>query len=98
MISVLINAVHYFLSRVFIVKDSERSYRLVVMIRGKVCVDKSYDSIRGAKIAFTKFYRHQALNSQTLPIWTSFFESDSINPLTRRYSNHREELAVMSLN
>lgn len=58
-ISMLLNAIHYFLDCVFII-HSHRQYRLLVFQSDNILLDQQYTSLKGAKIAFQKFYRHQA--------------------------------------
>ena len=58
-ISMLLNAIHYFLDCVFII-HAHRQYRLLVFMSDKILLDQQYTSLKGAKIAFQKFYGHQA--------------------------------------
>lgn len=58
-ISMLLNAIHYFLDCVFII-HSHRQYRLLVFLSDNILLDQQYTSLKGAKIAFQKFYGHQA--------------------------------------
>jgi len=58
-ISMLLNAIHYFLDCVFIV-HAHRQYRLLVFMSDNILLDQQYTSLKGAKIAFQKFYGHQA--------------------------------------
>jgi hypothetical protein len=58
-ISMLLNAIHYFLDCVFII-HSHRQYRLLVFLSDKILVDQQYTSLKGAKIAFQKFYGDKA--------------------------------------
>jgi hypothetical protein len=58
-ISMLLNAIHYFLDCVFII-HSHRQYRLLVFLSDSILLDQQYTSLKGAKIAFQKFYGHQA--------------------------------------
>ncbi|MGD2091395.1 MAG: hypothetical protein PVH61_34780 [Candidatus Aminicenantes bacterium] len=58
-ISMLLNAIHYFLDCVFII-HSHKKYRLLVFMSDTILLDQQYTSLKGAKIAFQKFYGHQA--------------------------------------
>ena len=58
-ISMLLNAIHYFLDCVFII-HGHRQYRLLVFMSDNILLDQQYTSLKGAKIAFKKFYGHQA--------------------------------------
>jgi hypothetical protein len=58
-ISMLLNANHYFLDCVFII-HSHRQYRLLVFFADNILLDQQYTSLKGAKIAFQKFYGPQA--------------------------------------
>ena len=58
-ISMLLNAIHYFLDCVFII-HSHRQYRLLVFLSDKILVDQQYTSLKGAKIAFQKFFGDKA--------------------------------------
>ena len=58
-ISMLLNAIHYFLDCVFII-HSHRKYRLLVFLSDNILLDQQYTSLKGAKIAFQKFYGPQA--------------------------------------
>jgi len=58
-ISMLLNAIHYFLDCAFII-PSHRQYRLLVFLSDNILLDQQYTSLKGAKIAFQKFYGHQA--------------------------------------
>ncbi len=57
-ISILLNAIHYFLDCVFIIHSRSR-YRLLAFLKDNILLDQQYTSIKGAKIAFQKFYGHQ---------------------------------------
>lgn len=57
-ISMLLNAIHFFLDCVFII-HSHRQYRLLVFMSDNILLDQQYTSLKGAKIAFQKFYGHQ---------------------------------------
>jgi len=71
MISMLLNAIHFFLDSVIVI-HSEAEYRLIVIHQGDILVDKSYTSLKGAKIAFHKIYRHQACTEDIKAKWDEY--------------------------
>jgi hypothetical protein len=76
-VSVLENSIYYFLECVFIEKR-EGKYRLVVTHQKHVLTDLLYDTTRGARIAFTKFYRDKAWKEGIKPIWSPFYQPDRV--------------------
>ena len=66
----LINSYQYFLGLVFIVFEEE-SCRLVVYRKGEIVTDESYKTVKGAKIAFLKFFSFMAHNERVRAIWTA---------------------------
>lgn len=74
-ISVLINSVHFFLSYVFIM-EKDQKYWLVVLLDNKLVYDGLYDSIRGAKIAFSRYFKEKAWNENKKAQWSLFFQPD----------------------
>ena len=55
-VSVLINAIRYFLNNVVIIV-SEKGYRLLVVLQNRIIFDKYYNSLSGAKISFVKLFK-----------------------------------------
>jgi len=51
----LINSINYFLESVFIIIE-RHSYRLVVINDDHILTDRRYRTLKGARIAFSKFY------------------------------------------
>lgn len=74
-ISLLINAIYYFLECVFILHE-EDDYRLVVLQQRRVLLDKRYKTLRGAKIAFKKFYNWKAWNERVNADWSQPYNAD----------------------
>jgi hypothetical protein len=70
-ISILLNAIHYFLDCVFII-HSYRRYRLLVLNSDNIIVDQHYTSLKGAKIAFHQIYRSQACIKGTKAVWDEY--------------------------
>jgi hypothetical protein len=74
-ISLLVNAIDYFLESVFIM-CYKGEYRLIVMHNGRVLVDESYHTARGSKIAFYRFCRNRVWKEGVKPRWSPFFNPD----------------------
>jgi hypothetical protein len=71
-ISVLINSIFYFLSCVFILQLGEK-YLLVVRFKNRVLHHAVYDTPRGAKIAFSKFFNKNTWLEKVKSSWTPFY-------------------------
>lgn len=76
-VSLLENSIYYFLECVFI-EQKENTYRLVVTHQKHVLTDLSYQTIRGARIAFTKLYRNKAWKEGIKPMWSPFYQPDNV--------------------
>ena len=64
LVSTLVNSVLYFLDSAVIILEGKH-YRLVVCHNKQVLTDQSYETLRGAKIAFSKLFQYKAfLNSK----------------------------------
>ena len=57
-ISILINSIYYFIECVYILILHDHC-RLIVLHHGRVLTDKRYKTVRGARIAFAKLYKHK---------------------------------------
>jgi len=68
-IILLINAVFYFLHKVFILFDGNQ-YRLVVIKENFMLLDKTFSSLKGAKISFSRLYGSQACQKDVDPLWS----------------------------
>lgn len=66
----LANSLQYFLKFVFIVCE-EDSCRLVVYRKDEILTNEKYKTVKGAKIAFLKFYSFMAYNEEVRPYWTT---------------------------
>lgn len=75
-ISMLINSVYYFIECVFIL-DFHDHYRLVALHSGKVLIDASYETLRGARIAFSKLYGDKAWSEEIKAQWSHFYDPDA---------------------
>ena len=54
-------------------KAEDYGYRLMVIHRNKVLLDKSYKTIRGAKIAFVRSFNFRAGIQNAKPYWSVFY-------------------------
>jgi hypothetical protein len=75
-ISRLINSVYYFIECVFILNFHDH-YRLVALHGGKVLIDASYETLRGAKIAFSKLYGDKSWREEIKAQWSHFYDPDT---------------------
>ncbi|MCP5046934.1 MAG: hypothetical protein GY940_07160 [bacterium] len=79
-ISLLSNSIFYFIERVYIQKiplDDEGkrfNFRLIVIHQATVLTDQLYETCRGAKIAFAKFYQHKTWEKGVKPDWSYFYD------------------------
>jgi hypothetical protein len=74
--SLLINSIYYFIECVFILSLPD-CYRLVVLHNGRVLTDVCYETLRGAKIAFSKLYHHKAWAKGVKAQWSHFYRPDA---------------------
>jgi hypothetical protein len=70
----LINSIFYFIDLAFILKKEDK-FRLIALHGGRVLIDKTYQTIRGAKIAFTKFYKDKLIEDVDAK-WSHFYPPD----------------------
>ncbi|MGD2088016.1 MAG: hypothetical protein PVH61_17690 [Candidatus Aminicenantes bacterium] len=75
-ISRLLNSIYYFLDYVFII-ISETGYRLVILHHDQVIMDVHYHSLRGAKIAFAKYFGERAWAEEVQPQWSHTYQPDN---------------------
>ena len=75
-ISILVNAVYYFLESVFVVINEDHC-RLVIIQNQKLIVDQCYDSLRGAKIAFYRMYKDKCCVKGLKTEWSISYSPDS---------------------
>jgi len=76
-IILLVNSPYYFLGCVFIAVENSESYRLVVLHNNRVLTDIRYKTVRGAKIAFSKFYREKAWREDIKADWSITYPPDA---------------------
>ncbi|MCP5046733.1 MAG: hypothetical protein GY940_06150 [bacterium] len=78
-ISLLVNAIFYFIEHVFILKvPGEGGFRLVAFHKGRVLTDENYKTARGARIAFSKMYHYKAWKEDVKPDWSHFYDPDQM--------------------
>lgn len=70
-ISRLINSIYYFIEYVFILKKGS-GYRLFALHNRRVLIDKTYQTMRGAKIAFGKSYPNEGIKAE----WSDLYPPD----------------------
>ena len=75
-ISVLFNAVYYFLDHVIIIINKEY-YRLLVIHHNQVLWDKHYKSIGGAKRSFARNFKNMACNQLKENMWSHMYDPDN---------------------
>ncbi|UCH92735.1 MAG: hypothetical protein JSV88_20900 [Candidatus Aminicenantes bacterium] len=74
-ICILINSIFYFVSSVLII-NKNGYYRLVAKHNGKLLIDKVYNTLRGAKIAFSKLFGHRSWIEDLKAEWSLFYKPD----------------------
>jgi len=74
-ICILINSVFYLVDSVFIIRK-KGYYCLVVRHKGKLLMDKTFKTLRGAKIAFSKLFKHRNWRENVKAEWSLLFEPD----------------------
>ena len=76
-ISRLLNSTYYFISTCFIMKTIANGvvYRLLV-IHDNVLADRNYPTLRGAKIAFKKQFKHLAWRDDLPAEWSHFYQPE----------------------
>lgn len=80
-ISLLTNGVYYFIETVFLLETVE-GYRLIAIHGGKLLIDETYKTAKGARIAFLKFYGYKAWEEGVKPFWTPFYPpEENVGPL-----------------
>lgn len=76
-ICTLINSACYFISDVYIVeKDHKGYFRLCAAHQGKTLIHKEFETLRGAKIAFAKLFKHRCGKQDIRSHWSHFYEPD----------------------
>lgn len=84
-ISILTNSYKYFLENVMII-DYRDHFRLLVIHEHEVLMDRSYQSFKGAKIAFAKLFDERKWKHNDLPEWSRFYNPMAENLFASNYS------------
>lgn len=71
-ISILISSIYYFLDFVFIISE-ENCFRLVVMHNKQLITNRTYKTVKAAKIAFSRLYGSKAWKEGLKPNWSVFY-------------------------
>jgi hypothetical protein len=66
------NSPYYFLDYVYIICEPDH-YRLVVLHANRVLTDRTYPTLRGAKIAFARSYRNKTWKKEIENSWSHFY-------------------------
>jgi hypothetical protein len=74
-ISRLLNSIQFYLECAFIIHE-EKGCCLIILHNGKVLMDTHYNTLRGAKIAFTKFFGRRAWQEDVKPSWSHAYHPD----------------------
>ncbi|MCU0289752.1 MAG: hypothetical protein MUF15_25580 [Acidobacteria bacterium] len=70
-ITVLLNSVYFFIEHVYVL-FLDKTYKLIVIHDYELLINKEYKTLRGAKIAFIKFFGYKAYEDEK-PLWSSLF-------------------------
>ena len=70
--SLLVNSVYFFIETVFILETPD-GYRLIAIHQGKLLLDKTYKTPKGAKVAFLKFFAYKRWEDGVKAQWTPFY-------------------------
>jgi hypothetical protein len=80
-ISRLLNSIYYSIGICFILKGSksDKPFRLLAIDdrEKKVLFDGYYTSLKGARIAFVKFFKNQAWSENVAAEWSFFYPPDA---------------------
>ncbi len=71
----LLNSVQFYLECVFILAE-ENNFQLVIIHGGNVLMDAQYNTLRGARIAFTKYFGQRASKEEAKPNWSHSYHPD----------------------
>ncbi len=74
-ISILINSAYYFIECVYIL-ILPGSCRLIVLHNGRVLTDRTYKTLKGARVAFTKMYKKKAWREGVKAEWSHLYDPE----------------------
>ena len=69
------NSIYYGIETVIIL-FGEKSYRLIGVKLNRVIIDHEYRTLRGAKIAFSRYYQERAYHEDVLATWSHTYPVD----------------------
>ncbi len=72
----LTNPIYWFLQRVFILDLGKNKYRLIARHHNKIIYDNVYETLRGAKIGFSKLYQYKLWKEDVKAMWSPQYETD----------------------
>lgn len=76
-ISRLLNSIQFYLECAFIAKEV-KGCRLIIIHNGRVYMNTYYNTLRGAKIAFTKYFGRRAYQDDVKPAWSHDYRPDDV--------------------
>lgn len=71
----LLNSIFYFVNKVYII-ENERTFHLIITHKGRIVSSTPYGTLRGAKIAFSKLFKHRGWKKNIKAEWSGFYEPD----------------------
>lgn len=82
-ISILANSIYYYIDTCFIMElpgagQVKNRYRLLAFHEDqrKIFVDKYYQTLKGARIAFNMQFKNLAYSDEVSPVWTELYQPD----------------------
>lgn len=75
-VSILINAVFYLLQTAVILTEDE-TYRLIVIQKGHIVLDKNFLTARGARIGFARKFKPDIQPGETKAEWGIFLKPET---------------------
>ncbi len=74
-VSLLLNSSLYFFHHVLIIK-TEEVYRLMVIHNNRVLFDKNYETSKGARVGFAKYFKESAFYLLEENLWSHFYSPE----------------------
>jgi hypothetical protein len=71
-VSHLQNSIYYYLQGVSIIRQ-DSGCRLLVTHQGRLLDDTVYKTVRGARIGFSRRYKHKLWDKEIVPKWSPFY-------------------------
>ncbi len=77
-VSTLSNSIHWYLEKSFIQEQTNGKFQLIALTGNGIIFFDDYKTLRGAKIAFTKFLKYRGWKKNGIkPFWTHFYEPEA---------------------